>query len=74
MQNPSSINLNADDPILRLADVERQTGLSKSSIYRGIEKGTFPAAIKLGERASGWLLSEINQWKQKRIEASRGGN
>lgn len=67
-----STSLNADDPILRIADVERQTGLKKSTIYSLVSKGEFPSPISLGRRASGWLLSEIHQWKQERIALSRG--
>lgn len=59
--------------ILKLSDVIRITGMSGSSIYRGAANGTFPKQIKLGERSSGWLKSEIDQWLQERIEASRKG-
>ncbi|WP_323845303.1 AlpA family transcriptional regulator [Microbulbifer magnicolonia] len=62
-----------DDPILRLPEVERQTGLKKTYIYALVKKGEFPAPIKLGERASGWLSSEVRQWVQDRIAASRNG-
>lgn len=67
-----STSFNADDPIIRIADVERQTGLKKSTIYSLISRGEFPSPISLGQRASGWLLSEIHQWKQQRIALSRG--
>lgn len=67
----ATLNLNADDPILRIPDVEHQVGLKKSTIYALIKKGEFPTPIRLGNRASGWLLSEINQWKQRRIAESR---
>ncbi|WP_299944458.1 AlpA family transcriptional regulator [uncultured Microbulbifer sp.] len=60
-----------DDPILRLPEVERYTGLRKTSIYTLVKKGKFPTPIKLGERASGWLSSEIRQWIQDRIAVSR---
>ena len=65
--------LNPDDPILRMPDVERQTGLSKSTIYALIKKGEFPSSIRLGSRSSGWLSSEITEWKRERIAASRQG-
>ena len=67
----ATLTLHADDPILRIPDVEHQVGLKKSTIYALVKKGEFPAPIRLGNRASGWLLSEINQWKQQRIAASR---
>jgi len=57
--------------ILRLTDVKRSTGLSRSSIYLRISQGTFPKPVSLGGRAVGWLEAEIQQWLQRRIEASR---
>lgn len=61
-----------DDPFLRMPEVEKTTGLKKVTIYRLIKRSEFPSPIKLGGRASGWLLSEINQWKAERIAISRG--
>jgi prophage regulatory protein len=61
------------DPILRLPEVERQTGLKKTYIYALVKKGEFPTPIKLGERASGWLSSEVCQWVQDRVAISRAG-
>lgn len=48
--------------ILRRPDVESRTGLSRSSIYDGMSKGTFPQAVKLGVRAVGWRESDIINW------------
>ncbi|KHT52849.1 AlpA family transcriptional regulator [Alteromonas marina] len=55
-----------------MPEVERTTGLKKSTIYLLIKQSQFPSPISLGGRASGWLLSEINQWKAERIAISRG--
>jgi prophage regulatory protein len=57
--------------ILRLPDVKRSTGLSRSTIYLRISQGTFPKPVSLGGRAVGWLEAEIQEWLQRRIEASR---
>lgn len=57
--------------VIKLKEVKLITGLSASSVYRGASSGTFPTPIKLGERSSGWLKSEVDQWLQDRIEASR---
>jgi prophage regulatory protein len=59
------------DSILRLPRVKDRTGLCRASIYAGIKHGTFPAPIKLSERAVGWTASSIEAWIQSRIEASR---
>lgn len=48
--------------ILRLKQVAAETGLSRSSIYRGIEAGTFPSSISLGLRAVGWRRGDIDAW------------
>lgn len=56
--------------ILRLPVVKEFTGLSRSTIYLRISKGSFPKPIKLGDRAVGWIESEVNDWLTKQIEAS----
>ena len=62
---------NQDERFLKLNDVKRMTGLSRTTIYDWIRKGKFPESIKLGERASAWLASEVNSWIKDRIRASR---
>lgn len=59
--------------ILKLTEIKKDTGLSGSSIYRMAKAGTFPKPIKLGERSSGWIASEVEQWLEDRIAASRTG-
>jgi prophage regulatory protein len=53
--------------ILRLPQVLKITGLKRSSLYEKISKGEFPAPIKLGTRASGWIEEEVNNWISSRI-------
>ena len=48
--------------ILRLPAVIEYTGLSRSSIYRLIDKGAFPAPILIGEKATAWLPADIDAW------------
>ena len=65
------------DFILRRPKVEKRTGLSRSTIYLLIKKGTFPKPVKLGERSVGWVEAEVDAWLEGRIqqrdaEANRG--
>jgi len=53
--------------ILRLPEVEAATGKKRSAIYDGIADGTFPKPVPLGERAVGWIESEILAWQEARI-------
>lgn len=55
-----------DRLIYRRHQVETLTGLSRSSIYAGMAQGTFPQAIKLGARAVGWRVSDLNDWLDSR--------
>lgn len=57
--------------ILRLPEVKTRIGLSRSTIYLKIKEGKFPAPISLGDRAVGWIESEIEQWVEEQIESSR---
>ncbi|WP_318454460.1 helix-turn-helix transcriptional regulator [Photobacterium leiognathi] len=54
--------------ILRLPEVQERTGLSRSSIYNYMEKNKFPKSISLGERAVGWLESEIESWISNKVQ------
>ncbi|WP_028765334.1 helix-turn-helix transcriptional regulator [Shewanella colwelliana] len=60
--------------VLRLPAVKGKVGLSRSSIYLRIAQGKFPASISLGDRAVGWLESDIEQWLDERIAAAKGTN
>ncbi|WP_457095876.1 helix-turn-helix transcriptional regulator [Lysobacter sp. P5_B9] len=55
--------------LLRLPQVISGTGQSRSSIYRAIAAGSFPTPVKLSERSSAWVESEIIAWCQARIAA-----
>ncbi len=52
--------------ILRRPEVQRLTGLSSASIYRLMDRGTFPRPMKLGVRAVGWVAAEIEAWLESR--------
>jgi prophage regulatory protein len=50
--------------VIRLDEVKKKTGLSRSNIYRRMKLGTFPRPFKLGNgaRASGWWNHEVDGW------------
>lgn len=59
------------ESILRLPEVKSRTGLSRSTIYQRINLNTFPKPVSIGERAIGFVESEIQDWIKKQIEDSR---
>ena len=57
--------------IIRLPQVKQRTGLSRSTIYALIKAGQFKAPIALGARAVGWLESDVSDFIESRVKASR---
>lgn len=50
------------DRILRLKTVLERTGLSRSTMYRKMQNGTFPKNLQISTRCTGWRESAINDW------------
>ncbi|MFM0192116.1 AlpA family phage regulatory protein [Paraburkholderia strydomiana] len=44
---------------MRRVEVERETGLSRSTIYQRVKDGTFPAPLKIGPGSTGWRVADI---------------
>lgn len=61
--------------VLRKRATAAKVGLSVPHIYRLIGEGKFPAPIRLGDRSSGWLENELDDYLAGRIaerNAQRG--
>lgn len=68
---PSLSNFNR---ALRLRQVADRTGLSKTHIYRLIQRGQFPVPAKLSERVVAWDEAAINAWLVERFTTAGGSN
>ena len=55
--------------ILRMREVLRQIGVSRSTVYNLMAKGDFPKPIRIGAQAVGWRASDIEAWIASRGEA-----
>lgn len=55
------------DRILRLNAVLDRTGLSRSTLYRKMQAGTFPMNIKISARCAGWRQSAVEEWLRNPI-------
>ena len=54
--------------ILRLPEIKKRTGLSRSAIYLCISQDTFPKPVTLGGRAMGWSEAEIQECYSGRLQ------
>lgn len=52
--------------LLRLPEVMRLTGMSRSFLYNAISQGAFPRNRKCG-RASVWSAAEVHAWISARL-------
>jgi len=58
--------------IFRLKELTGIVGLSRSSIYRQVSLGMFPAPIKIGVSAVGWDSTDIDSWlTERKLSANR---
>ena len=56
---------NADD-LIRLPQVLKRTGLSRSVLYQSIKDNTFPKMIKIaGGRTSVWSNNAVTEWVEE---------
>ncbi|MFA0076905.1 helix-turn-helix transcriptional regulator [Vibrio artabrorum] len=53
--------------LIRLNEVLVMTGLSRSGMYRSIEKQQFPSQVPIGDRAVAWGESEVQDWVRQRV-------
>ena len=50
------------EKIIRLKTVLARTGLSRSTLYRKINEGTYPRQEQISIDGTGWYESAINRW------------
>lgn len=48
--------------LMRLKEVTQVTGISRSSLYKYVNEGRFPAPVSLGARSVAWVDHEIQAW------------
>ncbi|MEY8765732.1 MULTISPECIES: helix-turn-helix transcriptional regulator [Francisella] len=48
--------------IMRIGEVVEITGVSRSTIYRWVDKGQFPKYVKLSPTSTGWYSDKVYEW------------
>ena len=52
--------------LLRIDAVIRTTGLGRSTIYRLVTAGDFPAPVRISTRAVAWRRTDVETWSAGR--------
>jgi len=63
MQHQINSNLSC---LSKLDAVKKFTGLSKTTIYSYMKRGSFPIPIKTGERSVAWRIEDLEEWLNSR--------
>ncbi len=54
--------------LLRVKDVERELGISRTTIWRLVKAGTFPPPLRITSKAIAWRRSDIEAWQEQLAE------
>jgi prophage regulatory protein len=50
------------DRIIRIAEVLKRTGQTRSTLYRKVTAGTFPCNVRISMRCVGWREADVQAW------------
>jgi len=56
------MNIEVSKRIIRIKTVLDRTGLTRSTLYRKVQAGSFPKQIAIGTRCTGWRESAVDEW------------
>lgn len=54
--------LDSGERLLTVREVSSIAGVSRSTIYTGMNEGRFPRSIKVGKKSVRWRASDIEKW------------
>ena len=55
-----------DYRLLKIEEVLSLCAMSKSSLYKMIERGEFPRSVRIGHKSVAWRQSDIVNWLEDR--------
>ena len=56
--------------IARFPQVIKEAGISRSTIYKQIDNGTFPPPISMGDRAVAFVVKEVHAYINARVRGT----
>lgn len=57
--------------LLRRKEVEAQTGLARSTLYKLIASGDFPAPVRITAKAVAWPSNLVDAWIASRVSTAK---
>jgi len=59
--------------LIRKDQLLQNIPLGASTLYEEIAQGRFPKPVKIGRRASAWLMSEVEAWLDGKLSTRNTG-
>lgn len=59
--------------LIRKNQLLQNIPLGASTLYEEIAQGRFPKPVKIGRRASAWLMSEVEAWLDGKLSTRNTG-
>lgn len=61
--------------MMRMPEVRKATGISKTTIWDHVRRGTFPQPVKVSPHCTAWRSDEVSAWMASRERVvTRGEN
>jgi prophage regulatory protein len=67
---PTIVATAISERAVRIREVMQRVGISRTQIYRLIQRGDFPAPVRLSDRISIWRQKDIDEWLSRQFEVS----
>ena len=55
---------------IRPVEVLRMIGVSRTTLWRMVQAGAFPAPVRITDRSRGYVLEDVEAWMKARTERS----
>lgn len=53
---------------IRPTEVLRMIGVSRTTLWRMVQAGAFPAPVRITDRSRGYVLEDVEAWMKSRAE------
>ena len=56
--------------LLRVPQVLKRVGMSRAQLYKLVSLGEFPRQIRICQKISVWLSSDVDQWIDRQVQSA----
>ena len=71
--NAATVPSKSGIALIRKDQLLQNIPLDASTLYEEIAQGRFPKPVKIGRRASAWLMSEVEAWLDGKLSTRNTG-